>query len=157
MRLLTALALAFALGGCDRDSGKSAVAEQVRTNALGVVAAYNRHDAHAAAAFDAPDYVGIYHGSANTLGPAADEAGMKAQMAGADVQWRLGEDRVTISKAGDLAVFEAPYTFTINLTGAAPTRESGTWIAIFRSQEDGSMKLWRSIASDTPEAKAEVQ
>jgi hypothetical protein len=36
------------------------------------------------------------------------------------------------------------------------TRETGTWIAIFKRQEDGSMKLWRSIASDTPAAKRTV-
>ena len=35
-------------------------------------------------------------------------------------------------------------------------RESGTWIAIFKRQNDGSMKLWRSIASDGPAPKPEA-
>ena len=119
-----------------------------------MVAAYNRLDAHAAAAYDAPDYVGVYHGTPNTVGRAADEAGMKAQMAAARVDWQLGKDTVTVSKSGDLGIFEAPYTFVIQVPGAPQTRETGTWIAIFKRQGDGSLKLWRSIASDTPRPSA---
>lgn len=59
----------------------------------------------------------------------------------------------TVARAGDLAVFEAPYTFTINVPNAPTTTERGTWIAIFKRQDDGSMKPWRSIASDGPPAK----
>ena len=147
------LALSAALAGCARYASPpdpSAVAEQVRKNALGVVAAYNARDAHAAAAYDAPDYVGVYHGTANTIGPAADEAAMKAQMAAMKVDWQLGQSKVTVAKAGDLAVFEAPYTFSITNAAGGVARESGSWIASFKRQDDGSMKLWRSIASDMP-------
>jgi ketosteroid isomerase-like protein len=144
--------LAFVLlAGCSRQAD-TATTEQVRKDALGVVAAYNAQDARAAAAYDAPDYVGVYHGTPNTIGPAADEASMKAQMAAAKVDWQLGADKVTVSKAGDLGVFEAPYTFVITMPQGI-TRETGTWIAIFKRQDDGSMKLWRSIASDTPAPK----
>lgn len=147
--LMLALA-ALALTGCWRHHDTAAVATDVRNQALGVVAAYNRQDAHAAAAYDAPDYVGVYHGTPNTAGPAADEAAMKAQMAQAKVDWQLGKDNVTVATAGDLGIFEAPYTFVISIPGAPVTRESGTWIAIFKLQNDGRMKLWRSIASDGP-------
>lgn len=141
---------ALLIAGCSREDDASKVADEVRAAALGVVAAYNRHDAHAAAAYDAPDYIGVYHGSANTIGPAADEAGMKTQMAAANVDWKLGAEKVTVAKAGDIGVFEAPYAFVIAVPNAPPTRETGTWIAIFKRQDDGSMKLWRSIASDSP-------
>ena len=156
-RTFAALLAASALAACARqaaqpDTGK--VADQVRADALGVVAAYNAQDAHKAASDDAPDYVGVYHGTANTVGPAADEAGMKAQMAAAKVDWRLGGSKVTIASAGDLAVFEAPYTFTIRVPNAPVTTERGNWIAIFKRQDDGAMKLWRSIASDTPAPKS---
>lgn len=137
---------ALALTGCSSHS--KTAANDTRAAALGVVAAYNRQDAHSAAAFDAPDYVGVYHGTANTVGPAADEAGMKSQMAQAKVDWQLGKDNVTVSKAGDIGIFEAPYTFVITIPGAPVTRESGTWTAIFRRQPNGELKLWRSIASD---------
>ena len=156
-RTLAALLAASALAACARqaaqpDTGK--IADQVRADALGVVAAYNAQDAHKAASYDAPDYVGVYHGTANTVGPAADEAGMKAQMAAAKVDWQLGGSKVTIASAGDLAVFEAPYTFTIRVPNAPVTTEHGNWIAIFKRQDGGAMKLWRSIASDTPAPKS---
>lgn len=154
--LLLAPAAASALAGCARQSAPAdtgAIADQVRKDALGVVAAYNAQDAHRAASYDAPDYVGVYHGSPNTIGPAADEAGMKAQMAAAKVDWRLGEPKVTVARAGDLALFEAPYTFVVRYPQGGGTRERGTWIAIFKRQDDGQLKLWRSIASDGPPEK----
>ena len=153
--VLTVVAVVL-IACCTRSAGDPDVAGQVRKDALGVVAAYNAQDAHAAAAYDAPDYVGVYHGAANTIGPAADEAAMKAQMQSTNVQWQLGEGKVTVAKAGDLAVFEAPYTFLINTPQGGSTAEHGTWIAIFKRQDDGSMKLWRSIASDGPPAPPAV-
>jgi ketosteroid isomerase-like protein len=145
-------AVALTLAACDRDTRAGAAAD-VRNAALGVVAAYNAQDAHKAAAYDAPDYVGIYHGTPNNIGPTADEAQMKAEMAQAKVDWQLGKESVTVAKAGDIGIFEAPYTFVVSIPGAPVARESGTWIAIFKRQEDGAMKLWRSIASDTPAPK----
>jgi ketosteroid isomerase-like protein len=151
-KLAATAAAAFALAACSRHHGGTAAANDVRAQAQGIVAAFNRQDAHATAAYDAPDYVGVFHGTANSIGPAADEAGMKAQMAAAKVDWQLGKDNVTVSKAGDIGVFEAPYTFVINIAGAPTTTERGTWIAIFKRQHDGHLKLWRSIASDGPAA-----
>lgn len=148
-RALAALLLLATAAGCARQHAQADVAAQIRKNALGLVAAYNAQDASTAAAYDAPDYVGVYHGTPNTIGPAADEAGMKAQMAAAKVEWRLGHDKVTVANAGDLAVFEAPYTFIVTLPQGGRTNEQGTWIAIFKRQDDGSMKLWRSIASNS--------
>lgn len=153
-RPLLALAAASSLAGCGAHADTNKVADQVRKDALGVVAAYNAQDARAAAAYDAADYLGVYHGSANTVGPAADEASMKAQMEQAKVDWQLGSGKVTVAKAGDIGIFEAPYTFVISIPGAPVARETGNWIAIFKRQDDGSMKLWRSIASDTPAGKA---
>jgi ketosteroid isomerase-like protein len=150
--LIALLVGGSALAGCSSHSQGDVVAE-VRKAALGVVAAYNDGDAQKAASYDAPDYVGVYHGTANTIGPAADEAGMKAQMASAKVVWRLGADKVTVAKAGDLGIVEAPYTFVITVPNAPATTEHGTWIAIFKRQDDGAMKLWRSIASDTPASR----
>src|SRR4051794_38739755 len=70
------------LAGCNRASADATgVADQVRKDAAALVAAYNAQDAAAAAAFDAPDYVGVYHGTPNNVGPAADLKEMKAAMA----------------------------------------------------------------------------
>jgi ketosteroid isomerase-like protein len=143
--LIAAATLASCSGGSDK-----AMADDVRKQALGVVAAYNAQDAHAAAAYDAPDYVGVYHGQANTIGPAADEASMKTQMSSTHVDWTIGEGKVTVAKAGDIGIFEAPYTFAIAMPDGTTTKERGSWIAIFKRQDDGQLKLWRSIASDIP-------
>lgn len=140
--------LALVLTACANHNADTAT--ETRTAAHGVIAAFNRQDAHATAAFDAPDYVGIFHGTANTAGPAADEAAMKTQMTSAKVDWQLGPDKVTVSTAGDIGIFEAPYTFVIDIPGAPTSTERGTWVAIFKRQGDGTMKLWRSIASDGP-------
>jgi ketosteroid isomerase-like protein len=147
------LAAIAALSGCSPLGSNPGTMDEVRKAALGVVAAYNAQDAHAAAAYDAPDYVGIYHGSPNVVGPAADEAAMKSQVAAGHVDWQLGEGKVTLSQGSDLGIFEAPYTFVITNPDKSVTRETGNWIAIFRRQDDGSLKLWRSIASDTPSPK----
>ena len=145
--ILFVLIAGTALAGCSERSEKS-VADEVRKQALGVVAAYNAQDAHAAAAYDASDYVGVYHGQPNTIGPAADEASMKTQMASTHVAWALGDGKVPVAKAGDIGIFEAPYTFAIAMPDGTTTKERGSWIAIFKRQEDGELKLWRSIASD---------
>lgn len=145
---LLAIALAATLTGCARNNFDAAA--ETSKVAHGLLDAYNRGDAHAAAAFDAPDYVGIFHGTPNVIGLAADEAGMKKGMAAAKLDWQIGAETVAVAKSGDLAVFEAPYAFTISAPGAAATHETGTWTAIFKRQPDGSLKLWRSIASNLP-------
>jgi ketosteroid isomerase-like protein len=146
--LLCALAAGSLLAGCERHHRFAQAAEVVQA-ARTIVSDYNAGNAAAAAAQDAPDFVGIFHGTPNNVGPAADLAEMKAQMAVANLKWQIGEPRVTIAKAGDLALFEAPYTFTVTDAKGATTRESGNWIAIFKRQKDGTLKLWRSIGSDT--------
>ncbi len=153
--LLVTLAAASLLAGCNHSSTDTAVAEQVRKDALGLVAAYNAQDAAAAAAYDAPDYVGIYHGTPNNVGPAVDLKEMKAAMAVSKLDWQIGQGKVTVARAGDIGIFEAPYTFTVTTPQGAATRETGNWIAIFKRQDNGQMKLWRSIGSDLPAARVE--
>ncbi len=151
--LLLLASASVGLAGCDRQAASAdtaAVAAQVTQSARGLVAAYNAHDADRTVAYDAPDYVGVFHGSPNTLGPEADRAEMAAQAKDANTRWDMGQSNVTVSKDGDMAVFEAPYTFTItNGVTGEPMSEQGNWIAIWKRQPDGSMKLWRSIGSDT--------
>ena len=154
--LFVAFSAAAALAGCSGQNDTTAVADQVRKDALGLVAAYNAQDADAAAAYDAPDYVGIFHGTPNNVGPAVDLREMKAAMAISKLDWQIGPGKVTVAKAGDIGIFEAPYTFTITPPQGAATRETGNWIAIFKRQDDGKMKLWRSIGSDLPATKVGV-
>jgi len=148
--LFCALAAGSLLGGCERHH-RIETAEVVQA-AQTLVNDYNAGNAAAAAAQDAPDYVGVFHGTPNNVGPAADLAQMKAEMATAKLNWQIGEPKVTIARAGDLGIFEASYTFAVTDSKGATTRETGNWIAIFKRQQDGTLKLWRSIGSDTPPA-----
>ena len=127
----------------------------MRNQAMAIVAAYNMRDAAKAASYDASDYVGMFHGSPNVIGRAADEAGMKVQLKDPAANWAIGDGRVTTSTDGSLTIYEAPYVFTFTSpeTGK-PAKDSGNWIAVFKRQPDGSMKLWRSIGTDTPPAAA---
>src|SRR3954452_7398164 len=138
------------IAGCSRQSDAAGVADQVRKQALGLVAAYNAGDAAAAAGYDAPDYVGIFHGTPNNVGPAADFQEMKAAMAVSKLLWQVGEPKVTVARRGDIAIVEAPYTFTVTMNQGGVTHETGNWVAIFKRQPDGTLKLWRSIGSDAP-------
>ena len=97
----------------------------------------------------------MFHGSPMFVGPAADEAGMKAQLQDPAAKWETSDSKVTVSSGGDLAVYEATYAFTFtNPETGKPAKDFGNWIAIFKRQTDGSMKLWRSIGTDTPRASA---
>ena len=143
------------LTGCHRDlrpADTDEVAAEVRRDALALVSDYNSGNVGAAAARDAHDYVSVFHGSPNTVGPAADLAAMKQQIAAGKAHWDIGEAKVTVSRAGDLGLFEAPYNYTFTDPKGVTQRESGNWIAIFKRQDNGTMKLWRSIGSDLPAA-----
>lgn len=127
------------------------VKQQVQRHAREIVASYNAHDAARTASFDAPDYIGMFHGTPNVQGPAADEAGMKIQMQDSAAAWTQGKDRITVSRDGTIAIYEAPYTFTFTEAESKKLiKDTGNWIAIFKRQPDGSMKLWRSIGTDAP-------
>lgn len=147
---VTALLALTACGGAGAtDTAK--ITDAVKANAEGVVAAYNAHDAAKAASYDAPDYLGLFHGAAPVAGMAADEAEMKLQMEDPAVNWTVSDGTITVAKAGDMAVYQAAYVFTYTDPDTKrPATERGNWIAIFKKQDDGSMKLWRSLGIDTP-------
>ena len=151
-----AVALTLALAGCNKPpSEPAATPGSVAADAKAIVAAYNAHDAERAVAFDAPDYVGIFHGAPNTAGPAADLTGMRQQLKDPLAKWDSAGGTATVSQSGDIGIYEAPYTFTVtNPATGEPVNEPGNWIAIFKRQPDGTMKLWRSIGSDVPRKEA---
>ena len=149
----------LAIAGCGEAGGASPAdiaktADQARANIAGVSAAYNAHDATKAASYDAPDYVSMFHGFGTAIGPAADIASMKEQFADPAARFDLNIQNVDVSKAGDVAVVRSlyQYTFTDPKT-KKPSSETGNWVAGFKRQSDGSLKLAWSIGADTPAAK----
>lgn len=148
----------FAVMGCAETGGSSAAdiaktADQARTNVAGISAAYTAHDAAKAASYDAPDYVSMFHGYATAVGPAADIASMKEQFKDPAARFDLNVQSVDVSKAGDTAVVRSlyQYSFTDPKTKKVAV-ETGNWMAGFKRQSDGSLKMAWSIGADTPAA-----
>lgn len=149
----------LAMAGCAQAGGASAadvakIADQARTAVAGLTAAYNAHDSAKAASYDAPDYVSMFHGATNAVGPAADAASMKEQFKDPAARFDTNIQSVDVSKAGDIAIVRSlyQYTFTDPKT-KKPASESGNWVAAFKRQSDGSLKLAWSIGADMPVAK----
>lgn len=146
----TSLLMLTACGGAGA-ADTTKITSAVKANAEAVVAAYNAHDAAKAASYDAPDYLGLFHGAAPVAGLAADEAEMKLQMEDPAVNWTVSDGSVTVAQAGDMAVYQAAYVFAYTDPGTRkPATERGNWVAIFKKQDDGTMKLWRSLGIDIP-------
>lgn len=95
--------------------------------------------------------VGHFHGAPNVVGKAAAMAGMKEQMADPAMKLAVADESVDVAAAGDMAVYHATYTFTFtNPATKKAGSETGNWVAVFKRQGDGTMKLSRDMVLDTP-------
>jgi ketosteroid isomerase-like protein len=153
---LAALAL---LGACQQAAPPAAadtapdtakVATEVKAVAAEIIAAYNANDAKKTASYDAPDYLGLNHGIAVLHGEQADADAMAELMKDPANRFTLGDPTLIVAKAGDMAVFNAPYDSAwTDPKSHRLMAEKGTWIAVFTRQGDGTMKLSRSIGVDS--------
>ena len=156
-RAATASLAMLALAGC-HDEGHHAAdvaktTTDARTDIAAISAAYNAHDAIKAASYDAPDYVSMFHGFGTAIGPAADIESMKQQFADPATGFDLNIQSVDVSKAGDTAVVRSLYQFSFTDPKTKKVAsEKGNWVAGFKRQSDGSLKLAWSIGADTPGA-----
>ena len=155
VRLIAPLAALALLGGCQQaappaSADTAKVAAEVKTVAAEIIAAYNAHDPKKTASYDAPDYLGLNHGTPAVHGEQADADSMAELMKDPANRFTLGEPTVIVAKAGDMAVFNAPYdsAWTDAKSGKL-MGEKGTWIGVFTRQGDGTMKLSRSIGVDS--------
>lgn len=56
--------------------------------------------------------------------------------------------------SGDLALYHATYHFSFtDPASKQPVVETGNWVALFKRQPDGSMKMSKDIVADTPKAE----
>ena len=131
------------------------VKREVLDRVHGVIAALNAHDVAATRAAvlaaDAPDLVVMNHGQAVQRGIAPDLETALQSVADPKSSTTLGDESVDVAASGDLAVYHASYR--ISFTDPASKRvlvENGQWIAVYKRQSDGSMKMAWDIAADTP-------
>ena len=62
----------------------------------------------------------------------------------------VSDETVDVAASGDLAVHHAAYRFTFtNPATKQPATEAGNWVAVFKRQPDGAMKMSKDIIADT--------
>jgi ketosteroid isomerase-like protein len=148
--VLTSLAACNQAPDATRPADTAAIAERVKADIRQFVIDYNAHDAAKVAAHDAPDYISMFHGVANTIGPDADRASVEKQMADPATRFELRDETVDVAASGDLAVYRATYRFHFtNPETKTVATETGNWIAGYKAQPDGALKLAWSIGADT--------
>ncbi|MBW8843289.1 MAG: nuclear transport factor 2 family protein [Sphingomonadales bacterium] len=147
--------------GCHKGGGEHHAAEiakstdEAKAMVAGIAAAYNAHDADKAASYDAPDYVGMFHGFPTVTGPAADAASMKQQFLDPAAKFDLDIKNIDVARAGDMVVVRSAYTFSSTDPKTKKiVSETGNWLTGFKRQPDRSLKLVWSIGADTPAAPA---
>lgn len=125
------------------------VAEEVKAAIKTQVEAYAARDPAKAASIVAPDLVTMFHGAPNTVGLAPNLEVMKAQMADPALKLEVSDETVDVAASGDLAVYHATYRFTFtNPATRQPATEVGNWVAVFKRQPDGAMKMSKDVISD---------
>jgi ketosteroid isomerase-like protein len=127
------------------------IADAVKADAQQLVADFNAKDAVKATAHDAPDYVGMFHGAPNVVGPAQDLELTKQQVADPAVDLKVSDESVDVAKAGDMAVYRSTYAYSFtDPKTKRPTTETGNWLLGYKAQPDGSWKIAWGVVSDTP-------
>ncbi|MCW5761522.1 MAG: DUF4440 domain-containing protein, partial [Phenylobacterium sp.] len=122
------------------------VEAEVRAAIKTQVDAYAARDAAKAASILAPDVVTMFHGEANVVGLGPNTEVSKGQMADQAMKLEVSDETVEAAASGDLAVYHATYRFTFtNPATKQPATEAGNWVAVFKRQPDGAMKLSRDI------------
>jgi uncharacterized protein (TIGR02246 family) len=149
-----AFLMIIALAGCSSTSPPpDAVADEVKAAIAIQVNAYAARDLDAMMGVMAPDYLWISSGQPNVSGDEAVRAGVAAQFADPALALSVSDETVEVAKSGDMAVYHSIYSYTYtDAETQTPTTQTGNWVAVFRRQEDGSMKLARDLIVALPDA-----
>jgi ketosteroid isomerase-like protein len=156
---LTAFAgfAAVVAAGCSKpaasvDTGQ--VAATIKGEVGQLVTAFNAHDVQKSVAQDAPGMVGMFHGTPNIVGPAADLAQTQQQLADPSAKIAVADETVDVASSGDLAVYRATYAYDYaDPKTRTPMVESGNWVIGYKQQSDGTWQVIWNVVSDTGPAK----
>ena len=147
----TALCLIAACTPAPQAGDSAKVSAEVKAAMASVISSFNAHDAEKSVSFDAPDYVGMFHGADNVVGPAQDLALTKMQLSDAATKVTVSDEKVDVAAAGDMAVWTATYAYDFTDPKTKKlTTEHGNWLLVFKKQADGAMKEAYGVVSDTP-------
>lgn len=143
------------VAGCNAVSppapNAQAVTAEVKAAIRSQVDAYGSRDLAKAVSILAPDVRTFFHGEPDRIGKAAAEASIKTQLDLPSVNLEVSDETVDVAASGDLAVYHAKYRFSFkNPETNQPVVEVGNWVAIFKRQADGVMRLSTDIVADNP-------
>lgn len=149
-------ALALVAGCAKAPANESAkTGDEVKANMTEMVAAFAARDADKAVSWDAPNFVGMFHGTPNVTGQEADRALTKQQVDDPGMKFSVSDVVVDAAASGDLAVWRATYSYTYtDPVSKQPKTEIGNWVVGWKRQADGKMKEAWGVVSDTPAAPA---
>lgn len=171
MKHATGIAIAgFALvmlSGCHRwghrdfhheghGADSAAIEKQIRAVETQWQADYAARNADALAGHYAADAALINPGAAPVTDGAARHAVLAQLVADPNLSLTFGSDRVLVAMSGDLATSRGHYTMRMTdpATKQAKT-ENGTYITVYRKQEDGSWKAMEdAVIAGAPAAGA---
>ena len=149
----------FGLAGCGpnyvkpKDRAAVKATADVRAAVAEIVAGYAARDVAPVVSVNALDHMAMFHGMANTVGPDAELAAVKGQLADPAVKQGGSDEAIEVSRSGDLAVYRATYHFTYtNPETGKPANENGNGVAVSKRQPGGTMKMISEVVSDTPPA-----
>lgn len=151
--LVPAAAALALVAGCSQTANSNAAkaSEEVKANMTELVAAFIARDADKAVSWDAPDFIGMYHGTPNVVGQEADRALTKQQVADPGMKFSLGDPVVDAAASGDLVIWRATYNYTYTDPATKqPRTEVGNWVVSWKRGADGKMQEALSVVSDTP-------
>ena len=157
LQLFGAVAALALLAGCNgKPAGDAAKAgDEVKANMAAMVTAFAARDADKAVSWDAPDFVGMFHGMEDVRGQEADLTITKLQVADPAMKLSVSEEVVDVAASGDLAVWRAKYSYTYTDPATKqPKTEVGNWVVGWKRAEDGKLKEAWAVVSDTPSAPA---
>ena len=157
--LSTAIAL-LSLCACTPKAPAASAADKATADTKAAVAqlvdGYNTRNLSEAVGVNAPDHLGMGHGFANTVGADAELASVKGQLADPAMVLAFTDPAIEASASGDLAVYRATYHITYTDPNTRrPATEIGNWVAVFKRQPDGTMKLSWEVMSDLPKPAAQ--
>ena len=126
---------------------------EVKANMTEMVAAFSARDADKAVSWDAPDFVGSFHGFPDVRGKDQDRTLTKEQVADPAMKFSVSDAIVDTAKSGDLAVWRAKYSYTYTDPATKqPKTEVGNWIVGWKRDGEGKLKEAWGVVSDTPAA-----
>lgn len=154
---LSSLVVLSSLSACGPQAPAPSAAAKATADVKAAVAqrvdGYNTRNVTEAVGINAPDHVGMGHGFANVVGPDAELASVKAQLADPAMVLAFTDPVIEASASGDLAVYRATYHVTYTDPNTRrPATEIGNWVAVFKRQPDGTMKLSSEVMSDLPKS-----